>query len=160
MSSMEQPKADHKNRMRAAAILIENGQMAMIERKRAGQLFYVFPGGHVEIDETPSEAAIREVKEELGLEVHVLRLVARSTYFNNPHFYYLVERIGGEFGSGDGKELSRSPDSERGSVTPAWLSLAELGQQVIYPAHMVELVRQALDQGWPDEVALFTEAGE
>jgi mutator protein MutT len=160
MSLMERIKEDHKNRIRAAAVLIENGQIAMIERRRAGQLFYVFPGGHVENGETAPEAVIREIKEELGLDVRVLRLAARSIYFNNPHLYYLVERTGGEFGSGTGKELSRLPDSERGSVTPVWLSLADLGQQVIYPARMVEIVSQALEHGWPDEAPLFIEAGE
>jgi 8-oxo-dGTP diphosphatase len=160
MNNMEQPKADRKNRMRAAAVLIENGLIAMIERQRAGQLFYVFPGGHVENDETPSDAVIREVKEELGLDVRILRLAARSTYLDNPHVYFLVERIGGEFGSGEGNELSRSPNSERGSVTPVWLALADLGAIIIYPAHMVEIVRQALDQGWPEAAPFFVEVGE
>jgi 8-oxo-dGTP diphosphatase len=160
MSHMERLKSDHKNQIRAAAVLIENGRIAMIERRRGGLLFYVFPGGHVEHNETPPDAVIREIKEELGLEVCVLRLVARSTYFNNPHLYYLVERTGGVFGSGEGKELSRSADSERGSVAPVWLSLGELQEQIVYPAQMVEIVRLALDQCWPDEVPNFIEAGE
>ncbi len=61
---------------RAVAVLLENGLVAMIERRRQGHLFYVFPGGHVERGETPAEAAIREAKEELGLDVRVVRLLA------------------------------------------------------------------------------------
>lgn len=32
---------------------------------------WLYPGGHVEINETPREAAIREFKEETGLDVEV-----------------------------------------------------------------------------------------
>ena len=42
---------------------------------------YIGVGGHVEIDETPSEAAIREVEEETGLKVKKLDRRA-IVYFN------------------------------------------------------------------------------
>src|SRR3989344_1553218 len=32
---------------------------------------WVVPGGHIELDETPEDAAIREVKEEVGLDVQL-----------------------------------------------------------------------------------------
>jgi 8-oxo-dGTP pyrophosphatase MutT (NUDIX family) len=39
------------------------------------------PGGHVELDEDPTEAAIREAKEETGLDVE---LVGRSRTYDSP----------------------------------------------------------------------------
>ncbi len=142
---------------RAVAILIDNEQVAMIERRRQGHLFYVFPGGHVEPGELLSEAVVREVKEELGLEVRVIRLIAESTYAGRPHYYYLVACNGGAFGSGTGKELSRSPDSERGSVRPVWVPLAELNHVVVYPERMAQLICQVSEHGWPDELVTFIE---
>jgi 8-oxo-dGTP diphosphatase len=153
---------------RAVAVLIENGRVAMIERRRASgdylviPLYYVFPGGGVKKDETPEQAVIREVLEELGLQVRVRQLVAESTYRGHRQLYYLVERTGGEFGAGYGKELSRTAHSERGSVIPVWLAVNQLAQVdenslVVYPARMAELVIQATETGWPDDVVRFEE---
>lgn len=144
-------------RPRVAAILIENHQIAMIERQRAEKLFYVFPGGHVESGETLEQALVREVKEELGLDVAVGGCIAESTYKNRPHFYYLVHRKGGVFGSGTGKELTRLPTDEHGSVKPCWLPVDRLSDFLVYPALMVELILKSRRQGWPDKVFHFVE---
>jgi len=149
-----------KNKSRAVVILIEGDQIAMIERRRYGRLFYVFPGGGVEQEEALRAAAVREAKEELGLDVKVLRLVARSDLLGRLHFYYLVERSGGEFGTGSGKELGRSSESERGSVTPMWLPLEDLTRLPVLPERMAHYVSQCVEQGWPDEVLWFDEQEE
>jgi len=54
---------------RAAAIILQNNSIALIERKRAGQIYYLFPGGQIENGESKIETVVREVKEELGLDV-------------------------------------------------------------------------------------------
>ncbi len=54
---------------RAAIFLLEGDRVALIERHRQGQHYFTFPGGHVDEGETPEQAAVREAREELGLEV-------------------------------------------------------------------------------------------
>lgn len=39
-------------RHRASVIITENQQVALIKRIRNGSIYYVFPGGGIEIDET------------------------------------------------------------------------------------------------------------
>ena len=60
-----------------AAVLIENDRVTLVRRGRApayGE--WSLPGGAVELGETLENAVIREVIEEIGLEVEVLELVA------------------------------------------------------------------------------------
>jgi len=58
--------------MRAAVVIVENGRVALIERVRDGRTYFVFPGGGVEVGETPENAAVREAEEELGVNVKLL----------------------------------------------------------------------------------------
>ncbi|WP_035020815.1 (deoxy)nucleoside triphosphate pyrophosphohydrolase [Carnobacterium viridans] len=55
------------------AILIENGKILCAQRGEGKSLAYLweFPGGKIETGETPQEALIRELQEELMIDVEV-----------------------------------------------------------------------------------------
>jgi ADP-ribose pyrophosphatase YjhB (NUDIX family) len=57
----------------SAAIFDNEGRILLTRRADNGQ--WCLPGGGMEPGESPSEAAVREVKEETGLTVRVKRLV-------------------------------------------------------------------------------------
>jgi 8-oxo-dGTP pyrophosphatase MutT (NUDIX family) len=54
----------------ASAVVIANAHALLIHHKRIGA--WLPPGGHVEDDELPHEAVIREVLEETGVAVEIL----------------------------------------------------------------------------------------
>jgi len=54
----------------AGGILIEGDKVLLIKHKKLGK--WLYPGGHVEENETPREAAEREFLEETGLKVNVV----------------------------------------------------------------------------------------
>ena len=64
-----------------AAIIIHNGQILCMQRGQAKQDYisykYEFPGGKIELGETRIEALMRELKEEMNIEVKI----AEEDYF-------------------------------------------------------------------------------
>ena len=61
---------------------IFNDKGEVLLQKRADSNKWGFPGGAIELGETPQIAAIREVKEETGLDVEVGNLIGIYTEFN------------------------------------------------------------------------------
>ena len=52
-------------------IIIKDGQVLIEKQKHRDERFWSFPKGHKEGNETDEEAAIREIKEEVGLDVKI-----------------------------------------------------------------------------------------
>jgi len=141
---------------RAAVVLIEDEKIALIERHRQGRHYFTFPGGHVDPGETPEQAAVRETAEELGLQVVIQRLLAEIWWHEKPQYYFLVQTIGGTFGTGTGEELIR-PLPIKGTYQPLWTPVRDLLDLPVQPREMAELVVRSLKEGWPEEPVVIPE---
>ena len=53
-------------------IIIKDGQILLEKQKHKDERFWSFPKGHKEGNETDEEAALREIKEEVGLDVKII----------------------------------------------------------------------------------------
>lgn len=63
------------------AIIVRDGAVLMIQRRqKEGELLWAFVGGAVEDGETPEEAAVREVAEEVGLTVKAERVLGERVH--------------------------------------------------------------------------------
>ncbi|MGB9893840.1 MAG: (deoxy)nucleoside triphosphate pyrophosphohydrolase [Candidatus Saccharicenans sp.] len=66
-----------------AAIIKKEGQVLLAERKsKTGG--WEFPGGKVEPKETPEQALIREIREELGVKIKVLKYLEKVSLPEKP----------------------------------------------------------------------------
>ncbi len=61
-----------QQKARSAVLVTKGDNVLLIERVKAPEpVYYVLPGGGIEEGETPEQAAIREMKEELGVDIEV-----------------------------------------------------------------------------------------
>jgi len=148
-------------RVRAGIVLIQNDQVALIERHRAGSDYFVFPGGGMDDGETPEQAAIREAMEELGIEVAIKQKISEIQLGQKSRqVYFLVEQVGGEFGTGTGEEYTDSDpdDPEEGIYIPIWMPIDQLPlYNNIHPASVAKLVVRSVTDGWQEVTGISYE---
>ena len=81
-------------------------KLVLIHRIKNGKEYYVFPWGHIENWETPEQALIREIKEELSIDITVRKLLEeyKNTDLWRHEYFYLGEVSGWTLTSGNWPE--------------------------------------------------------
>ena len=91
----------------------EDGKILLCDSHKWPGL-YTVPGGHVELGETCEDALVREIKEEVGLDIKVLELVSiqqviyPKEFWKRAHFIffdYLCSVVGNETPRVDSNEI-------------------------------------------------------
>ncbi len=134
-------------RTRAGVIIIREGKMLLMRRAHAGREYYILPGGTIEKGETPEAAAVRELKEETGLDIMLAKKLfehdvapdAGSKY--DKQYYFLAGSVQGEPILG-GEEASITVEGN--SYELHWLPLEDLPSTEIYHPATKALLLKAL----------------
>jgi len=66
---------EYDTRLAAYAVVVDAGRILLALWNEELPLKWTLPGGGVELDETPEEAAVREAREETGYEVALGRIL-------------------------------------------------------------------------------------
>ena len=82
------------NRPRACAAILHDDKIIMVCHQTPSRTYWTLPGGGVKKDETLEQAVVREVKEETGLDVKVVKLLFEEEYEAGISYCYLAELIG------------------------------------------------------------------
>lgn len=121
------------------AAIIRDGHKILICQRAADDecaMLWEFPGGKREDGETPEECIIREIREELELDIKVLGVFTRSIYhFNGNEIHFTVfnaEIIGGIL------KLNVHNAAE-------WVTAQEIGGYGFMPAD-IEFVEKVLNE--------------
>lgn len=133
------------------AIINRNNKLLVIKRNKFGEEYYTLPGGHVEMNETTSEAIDREIQEETGLKIDKKRLVFIENAGNlyGVQHVYLCEDPGGE--------IEMHPDSDEAKInklgqntyTPMWLDLDKLPDITFRSENLKKAILNAEKTGYP-----------
>lgn len=130
-------------RMRVAAAVIEADRVLLVAHQFPNQpRGWLLPGGGVELGETLIEAAIREVREETGLEAEIKRLLFWREFFDwrySLELTFLARPVGGQLGVGYDPEFDDQVIKD-----VRWFPLADLSAVHVVPA----VLRQRLPAAW------------
>lgn len=112
------------SRPRAFAAIIKNDQILMTKHNYPDKTFWTLPGGGLEAGETFEEAVIREVKEEVNLNVEVVYFLFSRQYSGGEERCYLVRLLDELYPLlGYDPEF---PENEQTLAEVKWFSLYEM----------------------------------
>jgi len=120
---------------RAAAIVIKDGKILLMRRKKNDAEYYAIPGGHIESGESPEIAAIRELKEETNLDAEIDFLFLENEGNGWHNYFYMAKNVEGEMRFG-GEELERN--SEENNYELEWVELSKISEINLLPAEIRE----------------------
>ena len=91
----------------AGVVVIEDDRLLWVQRRfEPRKDLWTMPAGFLEYDEHVETCAVREAKEETGLEVELIRLLGAYMAMDDPRtqvvlLLYLARRVGGDLLPGD-----------------------------------------------------------
>ena len=123
--------------IRVVAAVIRNEEKIFATARGYGDYkgWWEFPGGKIENGETPKQALIREIREELTVEISVGELI-KTVEYDYPNFHLSMDCFWAEVLSGQ-LELKEAEEAR-------WLSREELLDVKWLPAdwELIELISQ------------------
>ena len=136
-------------RKSARALIIQDGKLLTFRRKRHSRKtgewieYYSIPGGGIDGQESPEAAAVRELKEEMGIAIEVGPLLAHRISSRFEHYVYEARIL-------DGKQPTLQQDSEEAlSMHSAnqfiveWVPVGDLTTENLrYYCDYLELIQQ------------------
>ena len=138
----------------AGIVFMKDGIVLMhrknVKRNKDYQEYYTFPGGHLEEGETLEEGVIREIKEEFGINVKVIKKLyeTENLKLNMKEYFFLCEYVDGEFGTGDGEEYSNNPKYiDAGEHIPEIVKQEDIANLVLLPLEIKEKLLEDLETG-------------
>src|SRR4030042_6558153 len=124
------------HRIAAGAIIIKDNRILLVRYGDiSGKSYLVAPGGSVNSEEGLSQAVVREVKEETGIEIAPNKLLCVEDLYSRKYrmvkVWFLCQIVGGQ--------LERTQGAIDETIIEAkWYSKEELKNEVVYPQIIME----------------------
>ena len=125
----------------ARAIIIKDNKLLVFFRRKIKDgkeiTYYAIPGGHLEDGETLEETCIREIKEELNLDIEIIDYLGNIIVDGQEEYYYYVRIVGGELCFG-GEELERNCCENYYEIR--WINLDDIDNSGIRAIDLIKKV--------------------
>lgn len=127
-------------RLTGRGIVLRNDQLLLMERWRDELHYFSIPGGGIEGDETPEAAAVREIYEETGVKVAIVRKYLTAITEDSEHHIFLCDYLEGEPILMPDSPEAQEHASGSNRFKPGWVDcvrLADLSFEYWQPLHGV-----------------------
>ena len=124
-------------RVSVRAIIIYENKLVSMYREKGDRIYYTFPGGGKEENETELECAKREVLEEFGIFIEPIKKVYTYESSRSVEHFYLANWTGGEFGTGEGEEYQENQTN--GVYIPKLIDILEIPNLPLMPPEVASV---------------------
>lgn len=143
-------------RNRSVAIVVRNGAVLVEKTYYEGRYFYALPGGGIEEGESPEETALRELKEECGLDGKIIKPLNIVQKKDGSREYIYEIAVSEEQVAITGKDPELT-EEEQVILEVCWLRLYEMSEKdrAFLWAYGLMEVEEFWDevQSWGDEIS-------
>lgn len=135
-------------KVRAAGLIIKNNKVLVVDMDNNG--FYCLPGGYVDICETTYDAAKRELFEETGKEVRIIKYLGMVENFfvtkslrrmHEISCYYLMEFVDDNIELND-FSLIENDNEHIVKLDFKWISIDEIDNYILKPRFLKSLLKE------------------
>lgn len=133
----------NKRRDRASGVVIKGEMTLLIKRVKPGEIYYVFPGGGIESNESPRQAVIREIKEETNLDIEEPEeLFSLDDSGTGKNYFFFSRNFSRDTLKFNGPEIQH----EGNQYIPMWVPLSDLSRLTLYPSGVGYKVLKCLEK--------------
>lgn len=124
----------------ARAVIIHNEEVILLYRHKEKEEYYALPGGHIELNETKEECLIREIKEELNINIRIISFLGIVEKKEHIDYIYNCEYLSGKLLLG-GEEKEQNNPSNYYEIHR--IRLQDIDKLPLYPDNL-KIIEKAL----------------
>ncbi len=129
---------------RASAIIPYEDGLIVIKRIKGDndnkEEYYTIPGGGQEEGESIEEATLREIREELGIEVELTDKCYELESQGRKQYFFIAKYKSGEIGSGNGEEMININYEKYGLYIPEIIALDKIKHIKLLPKEIKDII--------------------